>query len=46
MAFSYKLLISEPCRLGQYNTPTAPLQRGKTPPNRATCWPWVATCDA
>ena len=25
---------------------TAPLQRGKTPPNEATCWPWAATCKA
>ena len=35
------------CLLKLYNTPTAPIQEGKTPPptlNEATFWPWKATC--
>lgn len=32
-----------PCRLGLYNTPIVPLQRGKNHPNETSCLPWVAT---
>ena len=38
--------LKPPCRLGLQNMPTAPLLRGKTRPNEATCWLWVATCKA